>query len=77
MAKNTEAMTPPKKIPITKPSSRFLFPVIFKNGILAGIHEAQTLRNVPLIPKDLFPKISKAGTVNPITHSPRTMAMVV
>ena len=30
------------------------------------MHEAQICRNDELIPKDLFPRISNAGTVSPI-----------
>lgn len=34
--------------------------------MFAVIHAAQICRNDELIPKDLLPKISKAGTVRPI-----------
>ena len=65
--KRLMAMAPPKNMPNTK--NKFhtsFFQSYLKNGMLAGIHEAQMCRSDELMPKDLFPKINKAGTVNPI-----------
>src|SRR5690606_2924434 len=61
------AIAPPMKIPSTK--NKFhtsFFQLYLKNGILAGIHEAQMWRSDELIPKDLLPIIKSAGTVKPI-----------
>src|SRR5690606_13901022 len=61
------AIAPPKNIP--KTNTKFhtsFFQSYLKNGMLAGIHEAQTCRNDELMPNDLLPIIKSAGTVKPI-----------
>src|SRR5690606_12000859 len=61
------AIAPPKKMPNTK--NKFhtsFFQSYLKNGMLAGIHEAQMCRNDELMPNDLLPIIKSAGTVKPI-----------
>src|SRR5690606_6315333 len=66
-AKRFMAIAPPRNIPNTK--NKFhtsFFQSYLKNGMLAGIHEAQTWRNDELMPKDLLPIIKSAGTVKPI-----------
>src|SRR5690606_8849050 len=65
--KRLMAIAPPKNMPNTK--NKFhtsFFQSYLKNGMLAGIHEAQTCRNDELIPNDLLPIIKSAGTVKPI-----------
>ena len=60
-------INPPKMIPATK--KRFhdsFFQSYLKKLILAGIQAAQTCRSEEEIPKVLFPRINKSGTVKPI-----------
>lgn len=59
--------------PIAVPSTKFKFQISFfqlylKKGIFAGIHAAQICLKEDDIPKVLFPRISKVGTVNPINR---------
>src|SRR6186997_3390752 len=65
--KKNAVITPPNKMPPAK--KRFhisFFQSYLKNEIFIGAQEAHMCRNDEEIPKDLFPKISKAGTVSPI-----------
>src|SRR5690606_17057479 len=62
------AIAPPMNMPNTK--NKFhtsFFQSYLKNGMLAGIHEAQTCRNDELMPNDLLPIIKSTGTVKPIS----------
>src|SRR5690606_21400410 len=62
------AIAPPKNMPNTK--NKFhtsFFQSYLKNGMLAGIHEAQMCRNDELMPNDLLPIIKSTGTVKPIS----------
>src|SRR5690606_31193087 len=66
------AIAPPRNIPKTK--NKFhasFFQSYLKNGIFAGMHEAQMCRNDELIPNDLLPRIKSMGTVSP-TSGPAT-----
>src|SRR5690554_3855004 len=72
LASRLDATAPPRKMPNTK--NRFhasRLQLYWKNGILAGRHEAQMCRSEELMPKDLLPSTSKAGTVSP-TKGPAT-----
>lgn len=61
------AINPPTVIPATKNKFQTsFFQSYLKKEILAGITAAQMCRNEDEIPKDLFPKSSKTGTVKPI-----------
>lgn len=60
-------MIPPKKIPKTKNKFQSsFFQSYLKKLIFEGIQAAQICLSDELIPKDLFPRMSKAGTVSPI-----------
>src|SRR5690554_1215141 len=65
-------INPPTKIPNTKTIFHIsFFQSYLKNGMFAGIQDAQMCLKEELIPKDLFPKINKVGTVKP-TRGPAT-----
>lgn len=60
------AIMPPNKIPMTKKKFQIsFFQSYLKKGIFAGKHAAHACRRLALMPKFLFPKMSKAGTVRP------------